>query len=110
MIVIVGFLPEDKRDGLYPSPQELAQAVMSAFQGNVPGTWGLVYQPLPTPALRRWRVTAFAANVRSSPSVLPGNIIGTLKQGDVITQLDVSGAWIKFEMGWISTSILEAVP
>ena len=37
------------------------------------------------PAPKRWKVVAFAANVRSSPGVMPGNIVGSLKQGDVIT-------------------------
>ncbi len=123
MIVIVGFLPEDKLvNGLYPSPKDLAQAVMNAFSGLAPGTWGLVYEPStipvpppqpppPPPAPKRWRVTSWAANVRSSPGVVvqPPNIVGGLSQGDVITQLDVSGAWIKFDHGWVSSSILEAV-
>ncbi len=121
MIVIVGFLPEDRMaNGLYPSPQDLATAVMNAFSGLAPGTWGLVYEPSsipvpppapppPPPAPKRWRVTSWAANVRSAPMVTPTNIVGGLKQGDVITQLDVSGAWIKFDRGWVSSSILEAV-
>lgn len=112
MIVIVALLPDDKANGVYPAPKDLAEAVVNAFQGNAPGTWGLVYAPPvapPVPAPKRWRVTAFAANVRSSPGVLPGNVVGSLKQGDIVTQLDVSGAWIKFDRGWVSSSIMEAV-
>lgn len=114
MIVIVGFLPEDRLNGFYPAPKDLAQAVMNAFQGTAPGTWGLVYAPPvapPIPTLKRWRVTAFAANVRSSPGVVaaPSNIVGSLKQGDIITQLDTSGAWIRFDKGWVSSSIMEAI-
>ncbi len=110
MILIAAFMPDDKlKNGHYPSPQELSQAVVDLFQGPAPGTWALVYAPPEPAGPKRWRVASWAANVRSAPVVTPTNIVGGLKQGDIVTELDVSGAWIKFDRGWVSSSILEVV-
>jgi len=63
---------------------------------------GIVYPApiVPTPSLGTYKVTAYLLNVRSSPSVPAPNpnsniIIGTLKQGAILTVYEIVGDWSK---------------
>jgi len=62
---------------------------------------GIVYPSpiVPPPSLGTYKVTAYQLNVRSTPSVpapIPSsNIVGALKQGDIITVYELSGDWSK---------------
>lgn len=52
-----------------------------------------------------YKVTSYALNVRSDPFEREGNIVGTLKEGDVINAEARSGDWLKiFGSGWVHSA------
>ncbi|WP_416655262.1 N-acetylglucosaminidase [Bacillus amyloliquefaciens] len=49
-------------------------------------------------------VTADVLNVRSTPEVSSGNIIGQLKKGDKVSIIGQTNGWAKLSMGWRNAS------
>ena len=58
--------------------------------------------PVIQPAGPKWRVTVQTWNIRSLPSMLDNvEIIGQLKQGEIVAQLEENTTWIRHDGGGI---------
>lgn len=60
--------------------------------------------PVIQPTSQKWKVTVQTWNIRSRPSMLDNvEIIGQLKLGEIITQLEENTNWIRHDGGGIPT-------
>ncbi|MGG1246396.1 glucosaminidase domain-containing protein [Bacillus spizizenii] len=54
-------------------------------------------------------VTADALNIRSTPAVIPTNVIGQFKKGDKVKMISQTNGWAKINLGWRNASSDEVV-
>lgn len=81
-----------------PKYSDKLQRIIEAYQ--------LYKYDTPVKPVIKKTVSASALNIRNTPST-GSKVIGTYKQNDIVTILEVSGGWSKTDKGWISSKYIK---
>ncbi|MCY7866520.1 glucosaminidase domain-containing protein [Bacillus spizizenii] len=74
-----------------------------------PQTDGAAYVSLTYINTATSTVTADVLNIRSTPAVIPTNVIGQFKKGDKVKIISQTNGWAKINLGWRNASSDEVV-